>query len=189
MLILLFRYVKKIAIGMVARYDKQKGFDVLIKALTKLRRKKIEFNCFLIGTNVDNNNEKLISLIKKNKLSSNIFLLGQRNNIENIFNLLDITILSSINGEGFPNVLIESMACGTPCVATDIGDSKYIIDDTGWIACPNDFDSLADSIEKAIFEFYKKNLNLKKLNCKKRVIENFDINLMIKKFQDTWSKI
>ena len=181
--------VKKIAIGMVARYDKQKGFDILIEALTKLKRKKIEFNCFLIGTNVDNNNEKLVSLIKKNNLSSSIFLLGQRNNIENIFNLLDITILSSINGEGFPNVLIESMACGTPCVATDIGDSKYIIDDTGWIACPNDFDSLADSIEKAIFEFYKKNLNLKKLNCKKRVIENFDINLMIKKFQDTWSKI
>ena len=180
---------KKIALGMVARYDKQKGFDILIKALARLEKKKIEFNCFLIGTDVNDNNKNLVSIIKENNLSSSIFLLGQRTDIENIFNFLDITILSSISGEGFPNVLIESMACGTPCVATDIGDSRYIVDDTGWIAYPNDSESLAISIEKAIFEFNEKNWEIKKLNCKKRTIENFDINYMRKKFQNIWSKI
>ena len=77
---------------------------------------------------MDLNNKELLSIIEEFNLTSNIFLLGQLSEVDLVYNFLDITILSSINGrEGFPNVLIESMACGTPCVATDTGDAKHII--------------------------------------------------------------
>ena len=181
--------IKKISIGMVARYDKQKGLNILIKALNILQIKDIEFNCFLVGTNMNHDNKNLVSMINDYNLNSKIFLLGQKNDIDNIYNFLDLSILSSISGEGFPNVLIESMACGTPCVATNVGDSKFIVDNTGWIAEPGDYTILASLIEKAIQEFNQKEWSQRKADCRNRIEANFDLGKMIENFNNIWSKI
>ena len=181
--------VNKISIGMVARYDKQKGLNILIKALNILQIKDIEFNCFLVGTNMNHDNKNLVSMINEYNLNSKIFLLGQKNDIDNIYNFLDLSILSSISGEGFPNVLIESMACGTPCVATNVGDSKFIVDNTGWIAEPGDYTILASLIEKAIQEFNQKEWSQRKADCRNRIEANFDLGKMIENFNNIWSKI
>ena len=181
--------IKKISIGMVARYDKQKGLNILIKALNILQIKDIEFNCFLVGTNMNHDNKNLVSMINEYNLNSKIFLLGQKNDIDNIYNFLDLSILSSTSGEGFPNVLIESMACGTPCVTTNVGDSKFIVDNTGWIAEPGDYKILASLIEKAIEEFNQKEWSQRKADCRNRIKANFDLGKMIENFNNVWSKI
>ena len=174
---------------MIARYDKQKGHKILLKSLLKLKKRKIDFNCYLVGKNIDTNNKELSSIIEEYNLTSNVFLIGQVSEVDLVYNFLDISILSSINGEGFPNVLIESMACGTPCVATDTGDANYIIEKTGWIAKPSDSLSLANTLDKAIAEINLPDWSSRKENCRQRVKMNFDIIHMLNKFQLTWSKI
>ena len=174
---------------MVARYDKQKGHEILFKSLNYLKNKNINFYCYLVGTNINDKNEELVTLIEKYKLTSDIFLLGQRGDVEKIYSLFDLTVLSSINGEGFPNVLIESMSCETPCVATDVGDSRYIIDNTGWIVKPNDFKDLAKSLEKAISEINHTKWLKRKKECRERIKDNFSIKIMKDKFQNIWSNI
>ena len=71
-------------------------------------------------------------------------------------NSLDIHIQSS-KSEGFPNVIAEAMAHKTPCVATNVGDTSYIVGKSGWLTRPNNSKSLADAIYSALNEIGKKN--------------------------------
>jgi len=173
-------------IGMVARYDKQKGYGTLLEALYFINRKGYDFSCVLVGTNVDHRNDELVSMINKYQLKSRVYLLGQRHDVENVYNILDVFVLSSVNGEGFPNVLIEAMACGIPCVATDVGESRYIIDNSGWVVPPGDSRSLSLTLEKAISEVYTPTWLDRKKGCRARIIKNYSLENMSKRFSQLW---
>jgi glycosyltransferase involved in cell wall biosynthesis len=70
-------------------------------------------------------------------------MLGERRDIPRLTAALDISSLSSY-AEGFPNVVGEAMACGVPCVVTDVGDCRMIVGQTGIVVPPRDPDALAE---------------------------------------------
>ena len=144
--------------------------------------------CILFGNNIDQDNIELISQIKKLKLSNYVKLFGQNKNIPEVMNGLDIYIQSSSYGEGFPNVVAEAMACGTPCVVTDVGDAALIVDKNGWIVPPNNSQKLANAIEKAISEMKSINWNKRCEEARVRIEKNYDIHNMIKLYDDVWQK-
>ncbi len=176
-------------IGNVARYDPKKDHSNLLNALSIIRSKNIDFLCCLFGSNINRNNLKLVSEIKKLDLSKHIKLLGQNNNISKVMNGLDVYIQSSSYGEGFPNVVAESMACGIPCVVTDVGDSSFIVNKTGWLVPPNNSIKLAKAIEEALYELrtekWKKRSNKARLRIKKK----FDISKMLKSYNKSWYQV
>ena len=120
------------------------------------------------------------------QLKDKVTLLGQKNDLEFFYNSIDLTILSSINGEGFPNVLIESMACGTPCVVTDVGESRHIIGNSGWLAAPNDEYSLFSKIEESLIQFQSKNWSTKTIDARSIVIKKFSLEVMLQKYINLW---
>ncbi|MFY9074611.1 glycosyltransferase [Malaciobacter mytili] len=174
-------------IGHVGRYDPHKDYPNLISSLSILKKQKINFYLILVGTNLDNNNLELKSLIKENELIDCTILLGKRNDIPVIMNGFDLFVLSS-SAEAFPNVLAEAMACGTPCVSTDVGDVSYIIDKTGWVVAPQNSTLLGEAIKYAYLEKSKNNKNWqdKKNMARKHIVNNFNINHMVDRYNQVW---
>ena len=176
-------------IGKVARYDPKKDHLNLIKALSLIRSKNVNFSCVLIGTNINQSNIKLVSKIKELKLSNHVKLLGQNDDITKVMNGLDVYIQSSSYGEGFPNVVAEAMSCGTPCVVTDVGDARFIVGKNGWIVPPNNSIKLAKAIEKALSEIGTSHWSRRCNKARLRIKDNFNIINMIKSYSNLWNNV
>ena len=168
-------------LGMFARWDPQKNIDELVHALSLMKKKGQRFKMLLAGSGI--NNEKLTALINICDLKNEVILLDQSPNVEKIMNSLDIHILSSSYGEGFPNVICETMACGIPNVSTNVGDSSFIIQENGWIASDTSRFGLADAISNAIKDYENNEVFLeKKHNSEKRIKEKFTLEKMISSY-------
>lgn len=177
-------------VGFVARFDELKDHDNLLQALQIVKKKIKDFKCLLIGANMIESNEILKAMIVKYDLENQILLLGERNDIPNIMNLLDIHVLSSYS-EAFPNVLCEAMACGTPCITTDVGDAAFIVGDTGWVVPIKDSRALSTSILNALTEKNDSQENFKgrQMKARERIVKKFDIFKMIDDYDKIYKKI
>jgi glycosyltransferase involved in cell wall biosynthesis len=91
-----------------------------------------------------------------------------------VYTALDILVSSSSYGEGFPNVVGEAMACGTPCVVTDVGDSAMIVGNLGRVVPAGDSESLAHEV--VTFEKWGAKLSPEAL--RERIERYFSISLL-----------
>jgi glycosyltransferase involved in cell wall biosynthesis len=130
-------------IGLVARYHPMKDHATFLQAAAQFARDHPDACFVMCGTDCDDENEKLNRSIMQAGLSGRVILLGRRNDMEAIYPTFDLVTLCSSFGEGFPNSLIEAMACGVPCVATDVGACREIIEDQALVVAPRDHDALA----------------------------------------------
>ncbi len=108
----------------VARVDPMKNHTTLLSAFKNIKK------------NNSNKNLKLVLIGKGTELfkEKNIYLaLGMKLNIESFYNLADIIILPSAYGEGFSNVLVEGMLTNLLPISFDVGDSRSIINNCGYV--------------------------------------------------------
>lgn len=175
-------------LGKVGRFNAQKDHKNLLQALATLEAKGLSFYTLLIGPNMDRKNAELMSWITENQVEDSVILLGQRTDISALMNAMDVHILSSSFGEAFPNVVAEAMACGTPCVATNVGDAGLIVGDAGWVVPPRDSAALAHALEQALLEMQNnpEAWQQRKAASRKHIEDNFSIEKMIDKYHAAW---
>ena len=132
-------------VGHVARLHPMKDHERFLRAAVKVASKHSEVHFLLSGRDVSLETPVLAGLVPA-WAREHFHLLGERDDVPYLMSAMDIFCQSSWS-EAWPNVLGEAMATGVPCVATDVGDSADIVEDTGKIVPPRDSGALAGAIE------------------------------------------
>lgn len=133
-----------ILIGHVARFHPMKDHVSFLHAAVQVASINPAVRFLVVGRGVSSDNTGLINIVPP-EMSENFIFLGERSDIYRLMQAMDIFCQSSWS-EAFPNVLGEAMACGVPCVATDVGDSSEIIGETGLLVPPRNSNALAIGI-------------------------------------------
>ena len=160
----------QIAVALIARVDPMKDHARFVAALAALP----DMRGFLIGRGTDTLD-----------LPPNVIGMGQRGDIETLLPAFDVIALSSAFGEGFPNALAEGMAAGLVPAATDVGDCRQMIGDTGFLSAPGDVGGLVDILTRAAASAR----NGGGAGARQRIVEAYALPRALNAFRDAYVDI
>ncbi len=174
-------------VGLVGRLNPQKNHAGFFEAAGHLRGHLPKVQFVLVGKGVDEGNHELVRIAETAGVRSVTHFLGLRRDIPCLMASLDVLVSSSY-GEAFPNVLGEAMACGVPCVVTDVGDSAYIVGETGCVVPPGDMAGLARAIEKLLVLPAEQRQMLGQ-RARARVAEHFEIGQVVQRYEAFYEEL
>ncbi len=154
-------------IGRFGRNAAMKDYATFIAAAKIITQKHPAAQFIIVGAET----EKL-------DVPPNIQLLGERHDLPELTASLNIAVSSSAFGEGFPNIVGEAMACAAPVVSTDIGDTRWVMGETGHIVPPRDPQALAN----ACLEILDAGIT-QDLAARQRIETHFSLNSVLKQFE------
>src|SRR5215207_523292 len=132
-------------VGLAARFDPQKDHHNFVRAAAMLHARLPDVNFVLCGDGITWQNPQLTEWIDAAGVRSYFHLLGRREDMPRLTAALDVVSSASYYGEAWPLAIGEAMACGVPCVVTNIGDSALMVGETGRVVPPRKPEALAEA--------------------------------------------
>ena len=175
-------------VGVVARFHPQKDHRNVTAAAAELSKRGPDVHFAFAGPDVDPANQSLVKMIRSFGVQDRVTLLGERDDVTKIMPGLDLLCSGSAWGEAFPNVLAEAMACGVPCVATDVGDSALIVGTTGIVVPPRDPEALAAAMSRLIALAPEERRQLGQA-ARRRIIKHFSLPEVVRRYDDLYRSI
>lgn len=169
----------------VSNFREVKRVKDIIHVFDKVNR-EIPSKLLLVGDGPEMS--VVCELVDQLGLSDDVLLLGKQDNIHELYNISDLMLLLS-EKESFGLVLLEAMACGVPCIGTDIGGIPEVIkhNETGFIGKLGDIDSIA---EKALRILREPQLHQRMADaCLKTVREEFRSEKIISQYEDIYRSL
>jgi glycosyltransferase involved in cell wall biosynthesis len=171
---------------MIARFDPMKDHPNFIRAAALLARRLAEVRFVLCGLGAAPENADLVRLLAEHGVRDRFHLLGRRSDIPRVMNALDVCTLSSF-GEAFPLAIGEAMSCGVPCVVTDVGDSAYLVGDTGRVVPPRDSTALAGAWE-ALASLEPEARRRLGLAARERIVQHFALAGVVEQYTNLYRR-
>jgi glycosyltransferase involved in cell wall biosynthesis len=172
-------------VGMVARRHPMKGHEDFLRMAVSVKHAEEDARFLMVGRGVEPGDDRLEVLVGPESLSHAVSMVGERRDTHRVMAALDVLVVPSTFGEGFPNVLGEAMACCVPCVTTDVGDSAAVVGPLGRVVAPGRPEDLAREV-----------LSLLKLSpeereefgrrCRKRVEDHFALDAIARRYEDLY---
>jgi|GEM_PF-30144 len=139
-----------VVIGAVARFDPQKGHDVLLEAARTVIDATQNVHLVLVGRGCGVGDEPISTMVREAGLTHRVHLLGSRADIAEITAGLDVAISASLYGESSSNAIAEALAAGVPVIATNVGAARELIGSAGIVVAPGSARELASAIESLL---------------------------------------
>lgn len=171
--------------GAAGRFHPQKDYPNLLRAAAAIAEAHSNIYFAFCGDDITMQNPQLAQWVRKTGFSERFHFLGRRDDMPRFMSALDVFVSAACFGEGFPNVVSEAMACGVPCVVTDIGDSARIVGETGRVVKAGEPMEIAG----ACLEFANGGLDLiSRLGdeARRRIQRKFSLPLMVTRYQDLY---
>ncbi len=168
-----------ILIGLVGRLDPMKDHHTFLQAAAILSKIRQDIGFVCVGNGGEIYTQNLHQLAIELEIAEQVKWIAQRTDISEIYNTFDLVVSSSCNGEGFANAIGEAMACGIPCVVTDVGDSAQIVGDIGLVIPPKNPQALATALQQLINLSPRERAKLG-LKARARIEENFGTQKLVK---------
>ncbi|OWT58466.1 glycosyl transferase [Candidimonas nitroreducens] len=177
-----------VLIGSVARWNPLKDHANLLQAFALSLRMRPGLRCVLVGAGMDEGNTELMGMLDRLAIRDRVLLLGQRTDVPQIMNALDVHVLSS-RAEGFPNVVAEAMAVGLACVVTDVGDAAQIVGAEGWVAPPGDALALSGALNEALALLGTEAMAQRLERGRQRVHAEYGLDAMVAAYAALWRRL
>ena len=174
-----------ITVGLIARYDPMKDHTTFLAAAAEVHRQYSNAYFVLCGKDMDAGNKAILRLITDLDLLPYVRLMGIREDVHRITAAFDIACSSSAFGEGFCNAIGEAMACAVPCVATDVGDARDIVGETGTIVPTGDVRAFANALIELI-SLGPEGRTTIGVEARARIASHFDIDAMAKCYEQLY---
>ena len=179
---------KQILIGLIARYHPMKDHGNLLRAARILIQRGYDARLVLAGPGVEATHQELVDRIECLGLFDRVILLGERRNVAEIMAGLDILCMSSSHGEAFPMIVGEAMASGVPCVVTDVGDTAWLVGDTGRVVAPGNPEALAGALAELIDAGPEIRRRMG-IAARQRILDRFSLASTVEAYQSLYEEL
>jgi len=174
--------------GVTSRISDRKGHRILLEALARLAPVQPHIYLAIVGTGPEQ--KRLERQGDELGLGNRVHWLGFRRDMPDLLSNFDAFVLPSLSeSEAFPNTLAEAMAVGLPCITTDVGSVREIVEDevSGLLVAPGSVDELAAAIQRlAADPDLRRRLGLE---ARRRVEADFSLEAKTTEFESYLDRI
>ena len=174
-------------VGTVTKLTWSKNPEMFIRCASLVLRERQDVGFVLVGGRGEQFNE-LQGLCQTLGIQESVAFLGERHDVADLLRAMDVFLLTS-RVEGMPNVVLEAMATGLPCVVTDAGGSAepIIEGETGYVVPIGDAQAMADRVLQILAD-HELRLSLGKAG-RARVVSEFSVEKMVAQIRQVYRQL
>ena len=172
-------------IGMAARIDPMKDHGNFLQTVAEIAVHGPEIRFVCIGGGKPDYLAEVQGMAESLGLADRIFWAGHLEDMPAAFCALDLNLLPSAFGEGFPNAVGEAMACGVPSVVTDVGDAGLVVGEAGAVVPRRDPEALAAAVGRWLATSEAERRVLSQA-ARQRIVAEFSADAMVEQMAELY---
>ncbi len=177
-----------LVISHTGRFDPMKDHRTLLRAAARVFAAEPRARLVLTGQGLSPEEPGLHWLIAEEIDPARVRVLGDREDLPRVLAGADVACQSSAFGEGFPNVIAEAMACGVPCVVTDVGDSAALVGETGRVAPAREPAALGEAL-LALLREPSAAAEARQAAARERIVREFPLGRAVERFAALYEEL